>query len=529
MRHVSRTHRVAFDWLFDRIYLDPEIQIRYLDTKHQSADILTKRNFTRDEWNHLLYLSNISHLSSLAVQRISAWAAAPERWRREWMQEQKEGNKIVAKSKPTAMNLAVTVSTCSFVNSPIVSKSLGILEASSRQIGCLGKPDVRRKRNSKPDAASSSQGWQKDALLDVCTGKPVATDKYQETVCTRKPVAPGYQGYIQETQELQENSEDSETEGRNWPHHYHISPECVPNMNKVFSIVRQTYDRSPTDDLNDLDVYTAFWCILMSVTLHAAVHLGQDYTENLRSTKNQPLKSVRHLFQTTERLITDQRADHAWLEAANVERNNSVVWESCSDCEFQDLRIFQLSQSKPGKTGSNGFWKHASSKIWIESTGSRLSSSGKVPGIHHVGNSRRDSKDDDGIKVWTRAIQKKDHLRGKTKKQRELYCELGQNYRVCSKIPVRTWAIFWCLDTRRNGMEPILTNLTENGTGLLEADILYFVPPEFWKEENWEAREKERHLLTSTEVMKPLSSLFALLCLSVNSGSTEQSQICVNN
>ena len=43
-----------------------------------------------------------------------------------------------------------------------------------------------------------------------------------------------------------------------------------------------------------------------SVTLHAAVHLGQDYTENLRYAKNQPLKSLRQLFQGTERLITDQ-------------------------------------------------------------------------------------------------------------------------------------------------------------------------------------------------------------------------------
>ena len=32
MRHVSRTHRVALDWLFDRINLDPKIQIKYIDT-----------------------------------------------------------------------------------------------------------------------------------------------------------------------------------------------------------------------------------------------------------------------------------------------------------------------------------------------------------------------------------------------------------------------------------------------------------------------------------------------------------------
>ena len=66
MRHVSRTHRVALDWLFDRINLDPKIQSKYIDSKNQLADILTKGNFTRDEWNHLLCLFNISHFSSTA-------------------------------------------------------------------------------------------------------------------------------------------------------------------------------------------------------------------------------------------------------------------------------------------------------------------------------------------------------------------------------------------------------------------------------------------------------------------------------
>ena len=45
----------------------------------------------------------------------------------------------------------------------------------------------------------------------------------------------------------------------------------------------------------------------MSVTLQAAVHLIQDYSENLRSIKNQPLMSVKQLFRTTEKLITDQK------------------------------------------------------------------------------------------------------------------------------------------------------------------------------------------------------------------------------
>ena len=34
MRHVSRTHRVALDWLIDKMNLDLKIQIRYIDTQH---------------------------------------------------------------------------------------------------------------------------------------------------------------------------------------------------------------------------------------------------------------------------------------------------------------------------------------------------------------------------------------------------------------------------------------------------------------------------------------------------------------
>ena len=70
MRHVSRTHRVALDWLFDRINLDHQIQIKYIDTKNQLADMLTKGNFTRDEWNHLLCLFNISHCSSAECSEV---------------------------------------------------------------------------------------------------------------------------------------------------------------------------------------------------------------------------------------------------------------------------------------------------------------------------------------------------------------------------------------------------------------------------------------------------------------------------
>ena len=102
MRHVSRTHNVAFDWLFDRINLDPKIQIKSIDTKNQLAEILTSENFTRDEWNHLLTLFNICHFSFTACLAAMATRA---------QQDSGEG-RVTAKSR-LMMNL--TARTPSFV------------------------------------------------------------------------------------------------------------------------------------------------------------------------------------------------------------------------------------------------------------------------------------------------------------------------------------------------------------------------------------------------------------------------------
>ena len=170
-RHVSRTRRVALDWLFDKRNLEPKIQIKYVDTNYQLADILTKGNFTRDEWNNLLYLFNISHFSSLCcAQNFSLTSCTTTMAKR--MQEQKEGdNRIVSKSKPTTMNLTSTFSTSSSsVNHPIASKSPGILKAST------GKPDARARRNSKPDG----DGYFAGLMVEVAV-KPAATDKSQES------------------------------------------------------------------------------------------------------------------------------------------------------------------------------------------------------------------------------------------------------------------------------------------------------------------------------------------------------------
>ena len=103
MRHVSRTHRVALDWLFDRINLDPKIQIKYTDTKNQFADILTKGKFTRDEWNHILCLFNISHSSSTDCSEVMSKRT----------QKESGGERVTAKSRPMMSLIARAPSTLS--------------------------------------------------------------------------------------------------------------------------------------------------------------------------------------------------------------------------------------------------------------------------------------------------------------------------------------------------------------------------------------------------------------------------------
>ena len=78
------------DWFFDRINLDPKIQIRYTDTKHQIADILTNGNFIRDEWNNLLHLFNITIFSSLCCAENFCLISCTERMAKR-MQQQSEG------------------------------------------------------------------------------------------------------------------------------------------------------------------------------------------------------------------------------------------------------------------------------------------------------------------------------------------------------------------------------------------------------------------------------------------------------
>ena len=236
IRHVSRPHRVALDWLSDRINLDSKIQIRYIDTKHQLADILTKGNFTRDEWNNLLHLFSISHFSSTCCAENSSLISCPKTMAKR-MQEQKEEERTVAKSTLMAMNLSSTV--------PASSSSAKNLITSSdlRKLIAAGKPASRTRRNSRPDAASSSQVRLQDAhfggLMETATGKPVATqgesgdvdisesETGSEEDVTRNPVASKTATEKPHASSKSHCQGGPQAEKIEWSHNLRVSPATI--------------------------------------------------------------------------------------------------------------------------------------------------------------------------------------------------------------------------------------------------------------------------------------------------------------
>ena len=225
-------------------------------------------------------------------------------------------NRIVAKSRPMVMNLTSSVATSSSsVNSPIASRSPGILKSFKSQGWIFREAWCNHKSKFQ------SRRWQRDAQLFISTGKLVAAEHR------------GFSG----NPEIPEGSEDSELNSRIWPHHFRISPDCVPHVEKVFSIVRKINDRKPTDDLDDLDVNAAIWGVFMSVTLQAAVHLGRDCLQNLRSVKNQSSKSVDQLFRTTEKLLKEQTE----ITGLCTIDWNQPVWRESSQLCDRAMRILK--------------------------------------------------------------------------------------------------------------------------------------------------------------------------------------------
>ena len=234
--------------VWQTLNLDPKINIKYGDTKHQLADILTKGNFTRDEWNNLLHWFDISLFSLICCAQNSSSTSCHETMAKR-MQEKKGEERIVAKSKPTlnlASHAAIRSST---VQSPFASKCPRILWAPCH-------PDLKSAgrlaaREHIRDAASSSQVWQKRCNF--------GRDCEESRPGTQ---GPGTREFPWEPREYEETRRFRKLRffdghGKFWPHSLQISVAHVPYLEKVFSNVRRRYGLKSGDKMENLDVNAA--------------------------------------------------------------------------------------------------------------------------------------------------------------------------------------------------------------------------------------------------------------------------------
>ena len=340
-----------------------KIQIKYVDTKH----------FTRDEWNNLLYLfrSAISAISAAlrisvwpAALRISVWPAAPKRWRKGCRNRKETTGSWQSQSRRR------------WTWPPL-----------SRPVLRLWTVRLRRKPGDTQSTLSNT--WRKRSQsrrsveFSRMTKRCISGREHRETCRDRRK--PGTSESLQDIQDIQDIQELQETQKTRKPkamtkigHTISIFHQMKCCMEKVFSILRQRYGRSPTDQMKDLDVKhckmeNMYVCQSSSCSsswdrLHGKSAICQE------STLETVMSSDWEVDQGADR---NYWTGHAWLTAAYVQRDYSVNWQSCSICNCQNLRLFWLSaisgtnRLKTGKAGFNGFWKTVTSKIWIGSTKSR--------------------------------------------------------------------------------------------------------------------------------------------------------------
>ena len=93
-----------------------------------------------------------------------------------------------------------------------------------------------------------------------------------------------------------------EDTGKRWLHNFWVSDAGF--LEKVHSNLK--IGRKPGYDMLDTYVKALIRRMFMTATMIAAVHLGKDYEENLRSNKNTRGKKARQLFDISQLLIEEQ-------------------------------------------------------------------------------------------------------------------------------------------------------------------------------------------------------------------------------
>ena len=314
--------------------MDPKIQIKYDDTKNQLADILTKLNFTRDEWNHLLCLLYVSQFSSTNCSAVMSKRT----------QKDSGEERVTAKSQPM-MNL---VSRCSERNpdvlastaseSPEKTRYESQIPLSSRteqhlRTGRLAK-DAYSSRYSEWNAVEkwSSQECKSGEVMEVRTGRLVNEQ------------SPSL--FAQDTDRFIVDDDDMDSD---------TVAESDTSLNRSFlhrvnDRVRKMLDQSSKDATQDSHKHSLIWWMLMSSTFQASVCMGKECSENLRSIKSTWNNlTMKQMFDISEKLIVGQSDEIYGVNTMNSvdssrTKKKSGLWQNQSTRRWTWL---QLSRQVP--------------------------------------------------------------------------------------------------------------------------------------------------------------------------------------
>ena len=404
MRHVSRT------------------QYGLLKPTTKSQTFSPKEHFKRDDGMIFFVCSTSAISAHFAVPGTSAWfAATPKGWLKGCKNNQR---KTGLWRNPGQRQWIWPVLLLQVLQLWTVRLRREAQGYSNDRLDYHGKlVAANANQNSNSDAASSSQGWQRDAQLFLSTDKLVAMMMIEHQGCSGKFKVP-------------EDSGDSEPKSRIWPHHFQKSPEYVPHMEKVFLFARKRYDRKPTEKLKDFDVNPAIWGVFMFILDEIDRLICDPSIINLRSPwcnysgqlrgwsksrrkRQECLRSTGTSARGENRLCCVIELFELWNPKPTSFPTRCFAWEASVQNQF-----------KLGKTKLYGIWKFAGPNC-RRADGIRVE---KIPRIHYIGNSQWDWEYNGRNKVCTWAISRKDHLHAQW--------NCIRNSRKWTQI---VWRILWML------------------------------------------------------------------------------------
>ena len=391
MRHVSRTHRVALDWLFGRINLDPKIQIKYIDTKNQLADILTKGNFTRDEWNHLLNLFWHQPFQLYSVLWYNGKTSST-RFRRRTCHSQIATHDEF--DRKNAFGRVISNFIKPGEDLVWISRSWKIC-FKWRYIGETWET-VTTRLLTRGLWSIFSQEWKSGAAEHDSSGKPETiswdilqkVDRHREEhLLGRKAHSARYEETIHDGSEKPETVNHQEANSKNFV----MGSEATEFVNKVKDQVRSRQKRM-SNVAESGEEYSIIWWMFMVATMNAATFMGKNFSTFQSVVKNLEDLTLKQMFDVTAQLVNNQDeingldkilgGKNSWKRLSLIGDETVINLQSTIVYVFSDSvlcfgKVFNnLNPTKLGRTELHESDPRKATETMMLSMESRLNSSG---------------------------------------------------------------------------------------------------------------------------------------------------------